>query len=930
MIDINNLKKLSSEEQLKKKIEIINNNDLINIPPFALPDVYVEHYLFISYSHKDFKPVYRDLFALQGQNIKTWYDKGMPAGKSWKDSANKYMLPRNCLGVLFYISENSLRSQAVFDELNYAYNSGKNRINVVLPFESDFVYKGESTKGKIYSPLEMYQILKENNQLEFEISEELLDKFFSDKILYQTVNTPIENRVNQIHNTLTLQPLLQIEPFNLDIQRMIDVADDEGLSIDDVDFTDTEDQKAYSVNDIFDTSIVNVNAEDFLLPNFYDGFTVEEDEYVGLLLSSSIFAHCTYLEKVTFPDLTAIEVGNAAFYGDKKLISLENGWIFSVKKEGFYNCHNLKDIGANKLQNVGEFAFYNCYNLESNINLFNPDISKFAFYNCHKIKSVNVDGPVFHKDTLSIGKYAFANCHSLETVNITMESTKVENSAFLNCKSLKNITFSGKLEEIEIDAFDGCDSLESINIEGINEYYKSVDGVLYKTELVSDKNGFILAKVPQNTKLKSIKLDNDVFGIDFHALEGLKSDIYFEVDKDNDTFYSDDGSLLSSDRKTLFFLRKMKEPIIPESVEIIAPYSLVLYKNVKNLNIGPNVKKIQDNGLFLEYIENLNLYGCPVINTKSYSKNIRIDNVHIYTNKNGGNCCNLYNVKAVYVESNLDKFSLNYFADIDVDEIHIAGRIKELIGGSYKINCKKLFIGKDLVNPGYIFNNNISLDEIIIDKENKDLKFKGNLLVSSDEKTLYKVLNSGEPIDLFEGLEVIGPYALQVRNQDIVLPNSVKELGEEAIYVEDANLTINDNITKITSHPITHIINGRSVYYIGSHSNPNYLCTEVYTEYEGDKSIKTNTKVIAIMKISTDVTSFSIQEGIVFINAIYGGYMLKELTIPSSIKLLSNRMFRNLVHLKTIKYNGTCESWNELVKVSNLKIDDAINIIFMK
>ncbi len=930
MIDINNLKKLSSEEQLKKKIEIINNNDLINIPPFALPDVYVEQYLFISYSHKDFKLVYRDLFALQGHNLKTWYDKGMPAGKSWKDSANKYMLPRNCLGVLFYISENSLRSQAVFDELNYAYNSGKNRINVVLPFESDFIHKGESTKGKIYSPLEMYQILKENNQLDFEISEELLDKFFSEKILYQTINTPIENRVNQIHNTLTLQPLLQVEPTNLDMQRMNDFADDRGVSIDDVDFTGTDDQIVYSVNDIFDTSIVSINAEDFLLPNFYKGSMVDDDDYVGLILSSSIFAHCTYLEKVTFPDQTAIEVGNAAFYGDKKLISLENGLLFTVKKEGFYNCHNLKDIGAHKLQSVGDFAFYNCYNLESNIDLYKTDISKFAFYNCHKIKSINVDGPGFYKDTLSIGKYAFANCYNLETINLPDEFVKVENSAFLNCKSLKNITFSDKLEEIEIDAFDGCDSLEFINIKGITRYYKSIDGVLYKTGLTSDKDGLILAKVPQNTKLKSIKFDKDVFGIDYHALEGLKSGIYFEVDENNSTFYSDNGSLLSADKKILFFLRKMDEPIIPESVEVIAPYSLVLYKKVKNLNIGSNVKEIQNNALTLGHIDNLNLYGCPVITNKSYKKDITINNVHIYSEKNGGNSCNLYNTKTLYLESNLDKFNLSYFADIDVDEIHIKGNIKELIGGSYKINCKKLYIGKELINPGFIFSNNTDLNEIIIDKENKNLKFKGNLLVSSDEKTLYKVLNSGEPIDLFEGLEVIGPYALQVRSQNIVLPNSVKELGEEAIFIKDANLTLSDNITKIALHPITHIINGRSAYYIGSHSNPNYLCTKAYIAYEGDESIKPNTKVIAILNISTYVSSFSIPEGIVFIKAIYGGDKLKELTIPSSMKLLSNRTFRDLLHLETIKYNGTSESWNELLKASNLNFDDSINIIFMK
>lgn len=99
-----------------------------------------EPYLFVSYSHKDKDYVEKIIQSLQRQTCNIWYDIGITAGESWNENIAKHLKNSKC--VLAFISENSISSEYVLDEIYYA---KKNKIklipcyvkNILLPDELD-------------------------------------------------------------------------------------------------------------------------------------------------------------------------------------------------------------------------------------------------------------------------------------------------------------------------------------------------------------------------------------------------------------------------------------------------------------------------------------------------------------------------------------------------------------------------------------------------------------------------------------------------------------------------------------------------------------------------------------------------------------------------------------------------------------------------
>ncbi len=88
-----------------------------------------QNYIFISYSHKDYKKVYADLADMYEAGVRFWYDKGLPAGKDWKDEVEKKLLNANCAGVLFFMSKNLFLSRSANREIEIVCNRTKDSKN---------------------------------------------------------------------------------------------------------------------------------------------------------------------------------------------------------------------------------------------------------------------------------------------------------------------------------------------------------------------------------------------------------------------------------------------------------------------------------------------------------------------------------------------------------------------------------------------------------------------------------------------------------------------------------------------------------------------------------------------------------------------------------------------------------------------------------
>lgn len=75
-------------------------------------------YGFVSYSHKDKDLVFEIINDLMICACNLWYDTGIHSGKDFNDEIAKHLFNAEC--VLFMITSNSIQSEYVKDELNFA------------------------------------------------------------------------------------------------------------------------------------------------------------------------------------------------------------------------------------------------------------------------------------------------------------------------------------------------------------------------------------------------------------------------------------------------------------------------------------------------------------------------------------------------------------------------------------------------------------------------------------------------------------------------------------------------------------------------------------------------------------------------------------------------------------------------------------------
>lgn len=105
------------ETYLKKVQESVNIDDCPKVP---IPEMEKgQNYIFISYSHKDYKEVYSDLAHLYCQGVRFWYDKGLEAGEDWECEVKEHIHSPYCCGVIFYLSTNMFLSESIFKEIGF-------------------------------------------------------------------------------------------------------------------------------------------------------------------------------------------------------------------------------------------------------------------------------------------------------------------------------------------------------------------------------------------------------------------------------------------------------------------------------------------------------------------------------------------------------------------------------------------------------------------------------------------------------------------------------------------------------------------------------------------------------------------------------------------------------------------------------------------
>ena len=136
---------------------------------------------------------------------------------------------------------------------------------------------------------------------------------------------------------------------------------------------------------------------------------------------------------------------------------------------------------------------------------------------------------------ICIGRIAFRNCGEMTSVTIPEGVTAIGQSAFEKCGKLTTIEIPSTVTKIDCTAFSGCDELRQINVSTGNQWYASVDGVLYSkdmTELLRCPAGVASVAIPKSVtfirneafvgcrRMTKVTIPSDVTEIDILAFQG--------------------------------------------------------------------------------------------------------------------------------------------------------------------------------------------------------------------------------------------------------------------------------------------------------------------------------------------------------------------------------------------------------------------------
>ncbi|MBR7160210.1 MAG: leucine-rich repeat protein [Clostridia bacterium] len=433
---------------IEEKLNIIeSSNSLADIPIDAYPPSHRENYYFVSYSHKDYKRVFRDILLLEQMGVNIWYDSEMHIGENWREIAQLYISKFQCAGVIFYLSENSISSPACNQEVEYVLKHNKKFFSINMPLNGCGVQSG-------------YAMLKELMNRGLACGEDTLENFsraFSDEILYLSIDESIQNKAHQINS------ICREELFEYEIEKAEYIGQPNKIK----------------VACCKDNSVINIDLSK----------KVEVDGEIDNIsvIADCTFANCMNLESVTLPN-TSINVGESAFRNCFSLKDFDFSQVVNIGKSAFRNCKKINDIDLSNAKVVGEDAYRGCTNLsikklsgtvcahafnDTNIDKINCSgvkIEDRAFSFCDTLTELNIEG-----DYLGwIGSEAFYWCKSLRKVGpfvapITKTAgtpQKLGPRAFCLCQSLEDIKFVGEWDISQaIDAFSGCSNIKKIDMD---------------------------------------------------------------------------------------------------------------------------------------------------------------------------------------------------------------------------------------------------------------------------------------------------------------------------------------------------------------------------------------------------------------------------------------------------------------------------------
>ena len=284
--------------------------------------------------------------------------------------------------------------------------------------------------------------------------------------------------------------------------------------------------------------------------------------------------------------------------------------ITTIGANAFYNCENItKVIIPGYVTLIEEQAFYSCGDLaEIEFTGRSTDgdleIGTKAFYSCSSLTSVTLP-----PNLKTLRKFAFGGNKNLVTVtaNCDRPTLEFETYAFHN----DNTSYTGYVETlnlgpnmavVDINGVFGSSKLVSVNVDPANDFYTSIDGVLFDKAVLNlvyfptgivgeytipDTVTTIGTRVFENKELSSIVIGKNITQIGDQAFHGCRN-------LTSVTFEEGGDQPLVLGREVFYQCSALTEVTLPERLTTIGDGTFQNCSLLIRIHIPKNVTSIEE------------------------------------------------------------------------------------------------------------------------------------------------------------------------------------------------------------------------------------------------------------------------------------------------------------------------------------------------
>ena len=354
---------------------------------------------------------------------------------------------------------------------------------------------------------------------------------------------------------------------------------------------------------------------------------------------------------LTIPDsVTAIGEGAFANLEGLRTIIIPST-VKRIEQNAFRNNTTLETVIMQEKVNsdgtiegveyIGDTAFKSCTNLKT-VQMANSvtEIGISVFQHDNSLKTINLSDNI-----TNISVYMFHSCTSLETIEIPDSVVEISNQAFAGCSNLTTIKIPKSVTTIGATAFNGCSKLTNIDLSG-NTNFTFEDGILLgnsgtkmliifqsavtgNTFKVPDTVTTLSAgQIDKFTNITKVEIPASVDNINPTFI--TKNITEVEIDSDNETYETDGKAIYTKDENNMTLVRYYKNEDsvniekqikkigtnafaskslssieLPDSLESIGSGAFTGCNNLKSIELGVNVKNLDNMSIYSSGIEKI-------------------------------------------------------------------------------------------------------------------------------------------------------------------------------------------------------------------------------------------------------------------------------------------------------------------------------------